>query len=427
MSSLSDKVPAKAWSSHPGYALSRVVFAIGLLLASPASAERALLLFDAVDGEIIRAEQAHLPAFPASLTKLMTLYLLFEAIEAGKLSMQSSFEVSRAAASQPPKRMGLKSGVLIPVKTAVEALIVFSANDVAVVVAEGLAHDEKTFATMMNAKAKALGMSHTVFRNASGLPHPAQVSTARDLGVLARALYRDFEDYFDQFAKLGFNHEGKHYGSHNNFLRAFPGARGLKTGFTCRAGYNLAAAAERDGRLVMGILLGETTARGRDRKMLRAMRRAFEISDGKRSYTLENLPRSPAQGARHPVNREFIAEECINPRKPPDAYRVSGWSVVFDLETEKQLALDRARRLIREYRPAGGATPLLIPQWAQDVIYRVAVTGLVKDTATELCLELRKRSEHCIVLPPRVAEQKVERALATMEWIAKRNTEQGEK
>ena len=424
MSSLTVKVPAKSWASHPGNGLRRVVFLIGLLLGSPAAAERALLLFDAVDGGIIKAEQAHLSAFPASLTKLMTLYLLFEAIDTGKQTMQSTFKVSPAAASQPPKRMGLKSGVSISVKTAVEALIVFSANDVAVVVAEGLAGDETTFATMMNAKSRALGMSHTHFKNATGLPHPAQVSTARDLGVLARALYHDFNHHFGQFAKLGFDHEGKHYGSHNNFLRAFQGARGLKTGFTCRAGYNLAAAAERDGRVVMGVLLGETTAGRRDDKMSRAMHRAFEALNGDRTYTLDNLPRSSEQGDRHPVNREFIAEECINPRKSRDVYRVSKWSVVFDLETEKQLAVDRAKRLIREHESATGAKPLLIPQWAQDVIYRVAVTGLDKDKATKLCLELRNLSEHCIVLPPKAAELRVERALATMDWIAKRTQEE---
>ena len=213
------------------------------VVGKPGQAERSLLLFEAIDGTIITAEQAHLPAYPASLTKLMTLYLLFEAIDAGELTMTDTFVVSRTAAAQPPKRMGLETGVSISVKTAVEALIVFSANDVAVVVAEGLADKETAFVTSMNTKAHALGMSQTVFRNASGLPHSEQVSTARDLGLLARALYRDFGHFFEQFAKLGFNYQGKHYNSHNNFLRVFQGARGMKTGFTCRAGYNLAAAA----------------------------------------------------------------------------------------------------------------------------------------------------------------------------------------
>ena len=231
------------------------------------------------------------------------------------------------------------------------------------------------------------------------------------------ALYRDFGHFFDQFAKLGFSYQGKHYTSHNNFLRAFQGARGMKTGFTCRAGYNLAAAAERDGRMVMGILLGETTAGKRDGKMLRAMRGAFADPEND-SITLENLPMLAEHGARSRVNRGFIAEECLHPRQTQKAYRVSEWSLVFDLETEKQLAMDRARQLIREHDKARGASPLLIPQWARNVIYRVGITGLSQLKATSLCLELRKLDEHCIVLPPRAAQLTVQRALTTIDWIA---------
>ena len=418
MSSLITKVPSNAKTHQCGGYRLGILWLLSLLLGSEVSAERAILLFDPADGAVIAAEQAHLPAYPASLTKLMTLYLLFEAIDNGELTMQSNLSVSPTAASQLPKRMGLKSGISISVRTAVEALIVFSANDVAVVVAENLAGDEKTFAARMNRKAESLGMSRTVFKNASGLPHVAQVSTARDLGLLARALYQDFSDHFDQFSKLGFDYKGRHYNSHNNFLRAFEGARGLKTGFTCRAGYNLAAVAERDGRMVMGILLGETTAGRRDVKMLSAMRRAFEEPQTSGGLVLDTMPLLPEHGVGSPVNRGFIAEECLHPRQSRNLQQVSQWSIVFGLETEKQLALDRARKLIAEHDQAKGARPLLIPQWARDVIYRVAITSLSQSKATSLCLELRERDEHCIVLPPRAAELTLERALATMDWIA---------
>ena len=123
-------------------------------------------------------------------------------------------------------------------------------------------------------------------------------------------------------------------------------------------------------------------------------------------------------GARNAVNRGFIAEECIHPRKPHQAHRVSEWSLVFGLETEQQLAMERARQLIRAYDHAKGARPLLIPQWARNVIYRVGITGLSQSRATTLCLELRHLDEHCIVLPPKTAQLTVERALATIDWIA---------
>ena len=276
----------------------------------------------------------------------------------------------------------------------------------------------------MNRKAAALGMSRTVFKNSSGLPHSEQISTARDLGVLAQALYRDFNGYFDQFSKLGFDYQGNHYNSHNNFLRAFQGALGLKTGFTCRAGYNLVAAAKRDGRMIMGVLLGETTAAKRDAKMRQVIRHAFAQPHPDRDLALYTLPLSPEQGIGHPINAGAIAEECLHPGKARGATQVSGWSVVFGLEVDKQQALNRARELIRAYKSATGAKPLLIPQWARNIIYRVAITGLSETNATSLCLELRTQNQHCIVLPPKAAQLIVARALATMEWIANQQDKQ---
>lgn len=198
----------------------------------------------------------------------------------------------------------------------------------------------------------------------------------------------------------------------------------MKTGFTCLAGYNLAAAAEQDGRLLMGIVLGEMTAGRRDAKMVQAMRQAFKTPKWQSGLILENIPVLPEHGSAHPINRGFIAEECIHPRNPQNLYRVTDWSVAFGLETEKQLALNRASELIGRYEIAKGAKPLLIPQWAQHIIYRVAITGLTKQKATLLCLERRKANEHCIVLPPKTAQLTLARALATLDWIAREKNNQ---
>ena len=419
---LTANLPSNAKTHQPGRFLLTSICLLILLSPASAWAERALLLFDPIDGAVIHSQQIHRPAYPASLTKLMTLYLLFEAIERGRLNMHIEIVVSSRAASQPPKRMGLKSGTTLTVKTAVEALIVLSANDVAVVVAEALEGDETAFAEAMNRKARELGMTRTVFSNASGLPNGNQISTARDIGLLVLAIYRDFRAYFSEFSKIGFEHNGKHYASHNNFLRAFKGARGLKTGFTCLAGYNLAAAAERDGQVLMGVVLGETTAHNRDTKMMQAMNQAFQTPASQAGLYLDAIAPLPEHGSNQPINQHFIATECLYPTKPKSVYRVEGWSLVFDLETEKQAAIKQARQFILKYDKAKNAKPLLIPHWARNIIYRVAITSLTEDKATSLCLALRKIKEHCIVLPPKAGQLTLQRALATMDWIARKET-----
>jgi len=229
------------------------------------------MVTDYATGTVLVSEDAEAPRYPASLTKLMTLYLLFEAVQQGRVTFDQALPVSAYAAGQPPTRLRLKPGSSIKVADCIDALILRSANDVAVVVAEALAGTESEFAVKMTRKAIQLGMTNTSFRNASGLPDAGQGTTARDLTILVHALIKQFPEFYPHFALRSSRAAGKNITTHNNFLAAFDGADGLKTGYTQTAGHNLAASVVRGDHRLIGIVLGEDSCRSRDRKMVQVM------------------------------------------------------------------------------------------------------------------------------------------------------------
>jgi len=253
-----------------------VILTIVLSLLAPATikASPAWIVTDYETGTVLISEDADSRRYPASLTKLMTLYLLFEAVEEGRVTLDQNFQVSRNAAEQPPTKLKLKVGAYIKVADCIDALILRSANDVAVVVAEGLAGSESAFAAKMTHKAAQLGMSSTAFRNASGLPDLEQTTTARDLAALAHAIIKRFPEHYHHFSLRSSRAAGKDISTHNSFL-SYEGADGLKTGYTQAAGHNLAASAMRGGHRLIGIVLGEKGGRARDRKMALIFNQAF--------------------------------------------------------------------------------------------------------------------------------------------------------
>ena len=224
----------------------------------------AAIVVDAPAGEILHAQDADAPRYPASLTKMMTLYLLFEELERGRLTLASSLAVSPVAAAQPPSKLGLKPGSTIRVEDAIQAIAVKSANDVAVVIAENIAGSEYAFADRMTRTARAIGMRGTVFRNASGLPDPAQVTTARDMALLGRALQRRFPRHYGYFSQSTFAYGGRSYRSTNRLLREVEGVDGIKTGYTRLSGYNLVTSVRRGGRRLIVVVMGERSGRTRD-------------------------------------------------------------------------------------------------------------------------------------------------------------------
>ena len=222
---------------------------------------------DVTTGDVIHACRADETVFPASLTKLMTLYLTFEALEEGLLTLDQELTVSAAAERQPRVKLGLKKGASITVEQAIYALVTHSANDVATVIAEAMAGTEDNFAIVMTRKAQDLGMADTLFRNASGLPNREQVTSTRDMAKLAKAIWQTFPDRYAYFATKTFTFDGEEFKSHNGLLESYPGADGIKTGYTRASGFNLVSSAARDGQRLIAVVIGGNTAKSRDRYM----------------------------------------------------------------------------------------------------------------------------------------------------------------
>lgn len=227
----------------------------------------ASIVVDANTGRTLSAQNESAPHHPASITKVMTLYLLFEELEKGRIRLDSDITVSQRAAAQQPTKLGLRPGSTIDVEDAIKAVVTRSANDIAVAIAENIGGDETTFAEMMTRKARSLGMYGTTFRNASGLPNPAQITTARDLSILGRAIQDRFPRYYKYFATRTFYFRGKPIANHNHLLGRVEGVDGIKTGYTAASGFNLLSSVRRDGRYVVSVVLGGRTYAQRDRIM----------------------------------------------------------------------------------------------------------------------------------------------------------------
>ncbi len=248
-----------------------------LEIAPPQAAptKYAALVVDTRTGKALYSVAASEPRIPASLTKMMTLYMLFEAIESGRLTVDSSIPVSAYAARRPPTKLYFKAGESVDVDTAIRALVVKSANDVASAVAEYIGGTEDNFATMMTAKARSLGMTATVFRNASGLPANGQITTARDMAVLGMALKRRFPQHYHYFSDRDFTFRGRVIRGHNRALDMIPGADGIKTGYVRASGFNLVTSVNRDGRSVVAVVMGGDSGRARDEHMRQLVAASF--------------------------------------------------------------------------------------------------------------------------------------------------------
>ncbi|WP_426265179.1 D-alanyl-D-alanine carboxypeptidase family protein [Sphingomonas sp. PWP1-2] len=261
------RVSVPAWSMR--VMLGSLALVSGLV-AQPSQARGvsrrpvAEVLVTASSGRVIFANLPDAPRRPASLTKMMTLYLLFDALDSGRVRISESIPVSHRAARQPASRLGLTAGTSLPLRTAIQAMAVHSANDVSVAIAERLAGSERDFAGLMNAKARELGMTRTSFANATGLTDTGNQTTARDMATLARALLRDHAREYRVFATRSITWRSRRYANHDHLLGKVGGVDGIKTGYTLDAGYNIATSAKRGGVRVIAVVLGEKSAQARD-------------------------------------------------------------------------------------------------------------------------------------------------------------------
>jgi len=241
------------------------------------------IVVDANSGAVLQATNADSLRHPASLTKIMTLYLLFERLEAGKIKMSTEMEVSPHAAAQAPSKLGLKPGQNIDVETAIRAIVTKSANDVAVVVAEALGGTEENFARLMTAKARALGMLHTLYRDASGLPNAEQITTARDMTILARAMQDRFPQYYHYFSTRAFTYRGEEIRNHNHLLGRIDGVDGMKTGYIHDSGFNIVVSMHRGPRRVIAVVFGGRSASARDARVVSLLDGTIDMAATKRT------------------------------------------------------------------------------------------------------------------------------------------------
>lgn len=264
------------------------------------------IVIDAKTGKILDEENPDALRHPASLTKIMTLYMLFERIEQGKLTLKSRLKVSEFASEQPPSKLGVQEGQTIEVEDAIKALVTRSANDVAVVIAEALAEDQDAFAAMMTKKARALGMTNTVFKNASGLPDREQVTTARDMATLGRAIQDRFPSLYRFFSTQSFYYKGRVVANHNRLLGRVPGVDGIKTGYTIASGFNLVTSIRHKNRHVVAVVLGGRTGALRDQYMRELI--ADNLDDAhsgpRTSPLVAEAPPPPVKTAKAPAPKD---------------------------------------------------------------------------------------------------------------------------
>ncbi|NBN63742.1 peptidase S11 [Microvirga tunisiensis] len=268
--------------------IAQVAVVTACVVATPALAQQgpkyAGIVVDAKTGEVLYSDSADELRFPASLTKMMTLYVVFEDLEAGRIKLDTPMRVSARAAAQAPSKLGLRAGSTISVRDAILGLVTKSANDASMVIAEHIGGTEARFADRMTRTARQLGMSRSTFKNPHGLPNPGQRTTARDMALLGRALHERFPAYFDFFKTRSFNFRGRTHGNHNRLLGAVPGVNGIKTGYIRASGFNLVTSVERDGRHIVAVVMGGATGRSRDAQMVRLINQYMkEASTGRRT------------------------------------------------------------------------------------------------------------------------------------------------
>mgnify|MGYP002820295590 CR=1 FL=1 len=363
-----------------------------LFIAFTADARQyASIIVDETNGSILHAENPDMRTYPASLAKIMTLYLIFEQLSNGQLGPNQRLEVSARAANRPPSRLGLKRGQKIRVKDAINALITKSANDVATVVAEAISGTEKQFAILMTKRARELGMSATTFRNASGLPHRRQVTTARDMARLSISIWRNFPKYFSLFSQKTFKFGKRKFRNHNNLLRRYKGTNGIKTGFINSSGYNLAVSMQRDGRRLVGVIFGGKTTARRDNKMIRLLGRTMKMMARHDQMVKRNaLALSNAQYRAHQKVRfpTLLSEQSKSSEK--------SWGIqIGAYKTFSQASRVGSKAV--QVLTSLAKTPLIVEKIfrANKTLYRTRFLGMSKDRALNICQILIRERTSC--------------------------------
>ena len=363
----------------------------------------ASIVVDGNSGAVLQAASPDALRHPASLTKVMTLYLLFERLESGRLRLDSALDVSEHASDQAPTKLGLKPGQTISVENAIKGIVTKSANDAAVAVAENLGGDEESFAKLMTQKAHALGMAHTIYVNASGLPDDDQVTTARDQSILGRAIQERFPRYYRYFSTESFVYHGEAMRNHNHLLGAVDGVDGIKTGFTRASGFNLLTSLHRDGRYLVAVVMGGPSASERDERMRELIGAHIKEAAVRRTAPMvaEAGERRDEASAKSPASRtDRTAIANVEPRAAPST--TSGTTPSATPSTTPRMAAgsnDPIRPLLVKtisYRTAPVQTASLAPMPA---LVPVAATAPVQQPSAAAPAGSQVRTEIAVAAP----------------------------
>ena len=380
-----------------------------MICVSSAHAKYASFIINENTKRIYHNANADTRNYPASLTKIMTLYLVFDALKSKKISMNSKFKVSKRATRQPPSKLNLSAGSNITVKNAILALVTKSANDVATVIAENLGKSERNFARLMTRKAKKLGMTRTTFRNASGLPNRGQLSTARDMATLGIAIRKNHPKFFKLFKTKSFIYKGIKYTNHNNLLGSYSGTDGIKTGYTNASGFNLVASVERNGQRIIGVVFGGKKARSRDKHMVTLLNKYFKTSLSKplvRIAKPSELPKTRPKivMAEKNIKNFKIPPEIINNIIPNNIEE--DWFIqigAFKNRLNAHKAARNARNIVPEQLGNLPASLSKITKSSTNnnlqYLWRVRFVELAENQARSVCAELWTSGLSCIPLP----------------------------
>jgi D-alanyl-D-alanine carboxypeptidase len=434
-------------SARKSHAWRPLMLALALAMAAPSTGAlarpkaraggseiAAAIVVDMTSGRTLYEQSPDVPRVPASLTKMMTLYVLFTYMRAGAVSPNSELVVTPYAASQAPTKLNLKPGATIRAADAVNALVTLSANDAAVTIAENIAGTEQNFARLMTQKAQSIGMMSTQFHNASGLPVDGQVTSARDMAILAQHLIRDFPEYYGCFQTKYFTYNGRRYRNHNHLLFGYKGTDGIKTGYTRLAGFNLTASVHRDEKRLVAVVLGGRTGGARDATMRSLLDQNFPKAVAGKSPLLASLetpsPAPPAPPAtkeqvfalasaapavnlaqdRAPESLEKLAPtpapaqpvatsvRLVNSGKTEASagpYDVQVGAYASQAEAEARLGevQGRATTLLDGHQPFAVAFQKDEMQW-----FRARFAGFSQVDAKSACVELKRMSFDCVVM-----------------------------
>lgn len=400
-----------------------------------ANAKYASIVIDVDTGQILRQRNADKRLYPASLTKMMTLYLAFEAVERGQFSLDSKLKVSRVAAAEPASKLGLRRGSTITMRDAIQANATKSANDAATVIAEAIGGSKENFAKIMTAKALQLGMRKTRFKNPHGLTARGQLSTARDMAILGQRLFEDFPQYYHMFERKRFKYGGRNYRATNKLLGRYKGADGIKTGYTRASGYNLVASAQRDGRRVIGVVFGGRSSASRNSHMKKILDEAFAklpkrpvaMVALKKAPVAAPLPRlKPRRGLPEPMmvaalpktapkaitamraqtdpwevtNGLMALQRIISPPSQAPAKPQGEWAVQIGAYRNLRQAEDilKKAKALRSPQLSRAAPVVSRRNAGGRPIYRARFHGLARGQAENACRSLTRRGIACFAV-----------------------------